>query len=117
VLQLAAEVAGTAAADRLATLLSGLLVAADADWAVALRDGELLHDLGAPPELGWLVAFLDGSEHLDPTCPNGSAPADVMWAHLPTTRITVAAGRSDRAVHERERVRITLLARIVDALL
>jgi hypothetical protein len=29
----------------------------------------------------------------------------------------VATGRADRAVHERERVRISLLARIVDRLL
>jgi hypothetical protein len=97
--------------------MSGLLVAADADWAVALRNGELLHELGAPPELGWLVAFLDGSEHLDPACPTVSAPADVMWARLPTSGITIAAGRAQRAVHERERGRLALLARIADALL
>lgn len=117
VLQLAAHVAEAAAPDRLAVLVGGLLVATDADWAVALRGGELVHRLGEPPELGWLVAFLDGSEHLDQAGTAGSAPADVMWARLPSSGVTVAAGRAERAVHERERARIALLARIVDALL
>ncbi len=47
VLQLAAEVAETASGDRLEVLVAGLLVVADADWAVAVRDGELVHPHGA----------------------------------------------------------------------
>ena len=66
--------------------------------------------------LDWLLAFLDGSEHLDPACPATNTPGDVMWARLPRAGVTVATGRADRAVHERERQRITTLARIVDHL-
>ncbi len=83
---------------------AGLMLAADGDWAVAVRDYELIEQCGTPPDLGWLLAFLDGSEHLDPACP-ANAPGDVMWARLPATGTVVATGRGDRAVHERERSR------------
>lgn len=117
VLQLAAEVAEVAKAERLATLVSGLLVAADADWAVAVRGDDLVETRGTPPDVGWLVAFLAGSDHLDPTVGSPAAPDDVMWARLPAAGVVLATGRAARAVHERERSRIALLARIVDGLL
>ena len=41
----------------------------------------------------------------------------MIWARLPAAGLIVATGRAARAVHERERARITLLARIVDGLL
>ena len=117
VLQLAVEVAETPREERLGVLVNGLLRAADGDWAVAVRDYELIEQRGAPPDLGWLLAFLDGSGHLDPACPSTNAPGDVMWARLPSTGLVVASGRADRAVHERERARLNLLARIVDGML
>jgi hypothetical protein len=40
-----------------------------------------------------------------------------MWARLPSTGLVVATGRAARAVHERERQRIALLARVVDSLI
>jgi hypothetical protein len=116
-LQLAADVAGAPRHHRLAALVTGLLGAVDGDWAVAVRGGELVERRGTPPDLGWLLAFLHGSGHLDPACPSASSPSDVMWARLPAVGIVVATGRAARAVHERERARITLLARIVDGLL
>ncbi len=116
ILTLAARLAGVPVADRLAMLLDGLVVAVDADWAVALRGGELIHRRGATPESGWLVAFLEGSEHLDAAHP--SVPlGDMVWARLPRAGIVIAAGRSRRPVHERERARVGLLAVIADALL
>jgi hypothetical protein len=117
VLQLAAVIAESDPAERLAVLVDGLLAAVDADWAVAVRGEQLVERRGTPPELGWLLAFLDGSEHLDPAFPTAHAPDDVMWARLPVAGIAVATGRAERAVHERERHRIATLARIVDRLL
>ncbi len=117
VLQLAAHVAETNPADRLGALVAGLLVAADAEWAVAVRDGELVQRLGTPPEIGWLLAFFEGSEHLDPARPSAGVPNDVLWVRLAATGTLVAAGRSKRPVHERERIRIALLAQVVDRLL
>ena len=42
-----------------------------------------LHQHGASPDLGWLLAFLAGCGHLDPACPSANEPGDVMWARLP----------------------------------
>ena len=116
-LQLAGRVAEAPPADRLGTLVDGLLHAVDADWAVAVRDYEVVAQRGSPPDLGWLLAFLDGSEHLDPACPGTNTPGDVMWARLPAAGMVVATGRAARAVHERERQRIATLARIIDHVL
>ena len=118
VLQLAAEVAEAAPGERLDVLVAGLLVAADADWAVAVRDGDASCTRTATsPETGWLVAFLAGCGHLDPARPSANEPGDVMWARLPAAGATIAAGRAARAVHERERSRLALLARVVDHML
>jgi hypothetical protein len=116
ILELAARVAASAPPARLATLVDGLRAAVDADWAVAVHDGELVHRRGDPPEPGWLVAFLDGCEHLDAS-QLAAAPGDVVWARLARTGISIAAGRAQRPVHERERARVALLADIADALL
>jgi hypothetical protein len=96
--------------------MDGLLAAFDADWSAAVAAGELVHRAGRPPELGWLVAFLEGCEHLDSSTAS-VAPGDVMWARLPRSGIAIAAGRKMRPVHERERARVELLARITDALI
>ncbi len=116
-LQLAADVAEAPSHRRLGALVTGLLRAVDGDWAVAVRGRELVERRGTPPDLGWLLAFLDGSGHLDPSRPSANAPSDVMWARLPQTGVVVATGRAARAVHERERRRIILLARIINGLL
>jgi hypothetical protein len=116
ILELAARVAEQPEADRLAVLTDGLVAAVDADWAVAVRHGEVVHACGEPPDVRWLVAFLDGCEHLDVAHPK-AGPGDVMWARLPRSGVAVAAGRAHRPVHERERSRVALLATVADALL
>lgn len=108
-----AELAEAEPADRLALLCAAVARVADAAWATVIRDGVVLHSRGQPPEVPWLLAFLDGSQHLRDA--NG-APTDLIWAHLPRSGVSVAAGRSDRTVRERERTRVALLARVADAL-
>ena len=114
-LELAAEVAAAAPDDRVATLGHGLLVAADADWVVAVRDGTVALSLGDPPDPRWLEAFLDGSGHLGGRLDSG--PGDLMWARLPGADLAVAVGRAGRSIHQRERERLDLLARTVGELL
>jgi hypothetical protein len=116
ILELAAHVAGQAPSGRLAALTDGLVTAVDADWAVAVRHGEVVHAHGEPPDVRWLIAFLDGCEHLDAAHPN-VGPGDLMWARLPISGVAVAAGRAHRPVHERERSRVALLATVADALI
>jgi hypothetical protein len=113
--ELAAQVADVSATrpdEAMATLGEGLADALDADWVVITGPGGEWFRLGAPPEPAWLQAFLDGSGHLGPADHNG--PADVMWAQLPRSGLSIAVGRSARAAHERERRRLRLLARTVD---
>jgi hypothetical protein len=116
--ELGAQVAEACAGghvDPIEVLGLGISGALDADWVVVIgADGERFRH-GAPPDSRWLGAFLDGSQHL----PSGSnhGPADVLWARLPRSSVLIAAGRSSRAAHERERVRLQILARTVDHLL
>jgi hypothetical protein len=101
--------------DRLDVLCSGVQRIVDADWVVAMSGGDTVAEFGEAPELAWLQAFLAGSQHLDGI--DDSAPSDMVWAHLVTSGMYVAAGRSERPIHERERVRVSLLVRLADALL
>ena len=102
-------------ADPIEVLGTGIASALDADWVVVVGpDGERFRH-GEPPDRRWLAAFLDGSEHLPPGGNHG--PADVLWARLPRAALFIAAGRASRAAHERERIRLQILARTIDQLL
>ena len=72
------------------------------------------HTARFTPDVGWLVAFLAGSEHLDGL--DDTSPSDLLWGHMVTSALTVAAGRTANPIHERERVRFSLLVRLADAL-
>ena len=119
-LDLAALAAGAALAEcdpaeRLDLLCAGVQRVVEAEWAVVLRDGDRIARCGEPPDLEWLTAFLAGAGHLDGV--DVTAPSDLAWANLLTSELTIAAGRATRPIHERERVRMSLLARLADALL
>ncbi len=114
---------GTAAAiaecdvdERLEVLCVGVLRLLEADWVVVLDGEETVHKQGdAAPADRWLSAFLVGSVHLDGV--DDRAPHDLVWATLPTSGYTLAAGRTVHPIHERERVRVSLLTRLADALI
>jgi hypothetical protein len=114
-LAVGAAMAECDAAERLEVLCTGVRRIVEADWVVALRTGETVAVYGDAPELAWLQAFLAGSEHLNGM--DDAAPSDMVWAHLVASGLYVAAGRTDRPIHERERIRVSLLARLADALL
>jgi hypothetical protein len=114
-LAVGAAIAECAPEERLDVLCAGVRRFAEADWIAVLRHGEQVAQLGDTPDPGWLTAFLAGSEHLDGL--DDSAPSDLLWAHLLSSGLTVAAGRAQHPIHERERVRFSLLARLADALL
>ena len=61
------------------------------------------------------LAFLAGSEHLDGA--DDSAPSDLVWvASCQVVGLTLAAGRAGHPIHERERVRVSLVGRLADTL-
>lgn len=114
-LAIGAAMAEAVTGERLQVLAHGIHRLIDADWAVVLRDGEVIEQVGESPDIAWLVAFLMGAGHL--TEIDESLPSDLVWGQLIESGLSVAAGRADRPIHERERIRVTLLARLADALL
>ena len=113
-LALGAAIAESLPAERLEVMVGGIQRFAETDWVMVLDNGDPIAQLGVPPEIGWLTAFLAGSEHLDGL--DDSAPSDLLWGHMITSALTVAAGRTGNPIHERERVRFSLLLRLADAL-
>ena len=116
---LAALAAGAAMAEATPELRLDVLCRAaqrlvEADWAVVLRGEEIIAQIGESPDVAWLVAFLAGSGHLSEV--DEALPGDLIWGHMITAGLTVAAGRTNHTIHERERVRLSLLTRLADAL-
>jgi hypothetical protein len=114
-LALGAAIAECAPSERLDVMVNGVQRFSETDWVVVLRNGERIAHIGDTPEMGWLTAFLAGSEHLDSL--DDSVPSDLLWAQMTTSGLTVAAGRTGNPIHERERVRFSLLVRLADALM
>lgn len=101
--------------ERLDVMITGVQRFTETDWVAVVQGDQLIAQAGSPPDVPWLTAFLAGSEHLDAL--DDAAPSDVLWAHLPSAGLRIAAGRAGNPIHERERIRLSLLARLADALL
>lgn len=113
-LALAAELAESEDGARVASLLDGVSRLTEADWALVVRDGTPVASIGETPPAAWVSSLLAGSRHLgDPH----ATSSDMFWVDLPVCGLWVAAGRTGRPVHDRERIRLDLFARIADTLL
>lgn len=91
------------------------------EWAavVALDGTEVVAAYGSPPEMGWLIAFLEGSQSSARL--SGSrdghddgGPDDVVWSPLPAAGMALVLGRAGQPFRARERRQAAALARIVD---
>lgn len=112
-LDIAAAVAEAEPADRSEVLVDGVARLTESDWAMLVAGTEVVASTGETPSADWVNSLLAGSRHLgDPHATSG----DMFWADLPMAGMWIAAGRDGRPVHERERVRLDLFARIADAL-
>jgi hypothetical protein len=110
----AAELAEADDVDPYTALLSAVDLLTDGSWSLLARGTETVRTHGGAPSADWVHSLLAGSRHLgDPH----AASSDIFWADLPTSGMWVAAGRADRPIHERERLRLDMFARIADALL
>jgi hypothetical protein len=113
-LSLAAELAEADAASRIDVVADSVSRLTDSEWVIVARGTDVVTQRGEAPSADWLRSLLAGSRHLgDPH----ATSSDLFWADLPISGLWVAAGRPDRPVHERERVRLDLYVRIADALL
>lgn len=110
----AAELAEADDADPYESLLDAVERLTECEWAVLARGTETLRAHGDAPSADWVHSLLAGSRHLgDPHAASG----DIFYADLPTSGMWLAAGRPERPIHERERLRLDMFARIADALL
>ena len=112
----ATAIVSAAPAQRLQVACDQLRDLLDGDWASALDpvSAEPVASSGAMPDLGWLAAFLAGSDHLEGE--HAHSPGDLAWATVPRHGITLVCGRSGRVFHAREREEFRLLGAIVDAI-
>jgi hypothetical protein len=113
-LALAAELAETKPDARLDLLLEAVAKITEAGWVLAARGPETIATRGDAPSADWLHSLLAGSRHLGD--PHATA-SDMFWSDMPASGLWLAAGRKERPVHVRERVRLDLFVRIADTLL
>ena len=116
VLTTAATIVAASAVERLSVACASLRGLLDTDWAIALCiDGPTaVAQSGEVPDLEWLAAFFLGSEHL--ASEHEYTPGDLVWARLGRRGVALAAGRTGRVFHARERDEFRVLSGIVDAL-
>jgi hypothetical protein len=112
-LSLAAELAEAKPERRLDSLIDAITKITEADWVLVARGPETVAAIGEAPSADWLHSLLTGSRHLGD--PHATAN-DLFWSDMPVSGLWLAAGRKERPVHVRERVRLDLFVRIADAL-
>ncbi len=113
-LSLAAELAESKRDERLDSLMDAVVRITDADWVLVARGPETVSMRGDAPSADWLHSLLAGSRHLGD--PHATA-SDLFWSDMPVSGLWLAAGRKERPVHVRERLRLDLFVRIADSLL
>jgi hypothetical protein len=113
-LSLAAELAEAEPDERLNALIEAVTRITDADWVLVARGPQTVAATGEAPSADWLHSLLAGSRHLGD--PHATA-SDLFWSDMPVSGLWLAAGRKERPVHVRERVRLDLFVRIADTLI
>jgi hypothetical protein len=90
-----------------------------ADWAavVNLDPAEVVAVVGEAPAVAWLIAFVEGSRHSEPSAAGEAGPDDLAWALLGATGLAFVLGRKGRPFRWRERRQIQSLARVAGAVL
>jgi hypothetical protein len=117
-LEAAVALAALPTDQRLASLCREILHLTGGDWVVAVHpDGESpLVQLGTPPDVEWLLAFLKGSSHLDHRGGVSTGPPDMAWLNLCRCQVSVAVERRNWPFRARERQHLVALGHVVDAL-
>jgi hypothetical protein len=87
-----------------------------AEWGIviSLDPADVIAGHGEPPELGWVSAFVAGSQSSARLTNETNGPADVVWSPLPAAGMALVLGRSGTPFRARERRQVAALARIVD---
>jgi hypothetical protein len=109
-------VGATTVEDAVSALCTHAVRTIGATWGavVTLAGDELVTTEGEPPDVGWLLAYVSGSQSSARVANGDSSPADVMWSPLPRADMALVLGRDGQAFRARERRQGAALARIVD---
>lgn len=110
----AAEVAETEPSERIERFVRCAARLTEGDWAILANDHGVIASCGEAPNAEFISSLVVGRSHLG----EAQAPiGDLFWVEMPRTGAWLAAGRSDRPIHERERDRLDLFARAIDPIL
>jgi hypothetical protein len=113
-LSMAADVAEAEPDDRPRVVVESVARLTESEWAMLVGGSDVIAAWGEVPNADFVSSLIAGRSHLaDPHAASG----DLFWADLPRTASWLAAGRPDRPIHERERIRLDLFARVVDPLI
>lgn len=107
VLEAAAELTEADPSEAVAMLCRTMVKAIDAEWCVVGQGDATLERFGDVPDV---VSDDLGSSGM-------ADPGHVIGVRLPSVGLWVEVGRPGRRIHERERDRVALLARIADAVI
>ncbi|MGA0878979.1 MAG: ACT domain-containing protein [Ilumatobacteraceae bacterium] len=116
-LEVAASIMEVPAPVRLQHMSDRVCDMLEAEWCAVLRTGEGIPAAvaGDVPDLAWVVAFLDGTRHLETGETVQTTLGDVAWAWIPEIPGAVVCQRQKRSFRWRERQHLRLIARIVGA--
>jgi hypothetical protein len=100
----------------LAALASHASHDVEAEWAVVLDADAAIGraEVGSPPPMSWLAAFVTGSRSSQRVAAAESGPDDVAWATLGRADLALVLGRRGRPFRARERRQMAALASITD---
>jgi hypothetical protein len=107
----------------LAALAQGVCAAFACDWSAVLDVGNnrtaALTEVGHPPCVAWLGAFVAGARLVGSLSSGDGVglvgPRDVAWAPLDSSDLVVVAGRGGPPFRGRERRQLQQLCRVADA--
>lgn len=112
-LEVAANIMESPPDERLQHMCAQVRYMLEGEWCAVLRQGTLepLAVSGDVPDLGWVVAFLEGTRHLE----QGDAVTlgDVAWAWIPELNGAIVCQRRRGTFRWRERQHLHLIVRIV----
>lgn len=114
-LEVAASIMESPVTERMHNMCSQVRYLLEGRWCAILHEGERqpLAVSGEVPDLGWVVAFLEGTRHLDHGAVTQGTLDDVAWAWIPDIGGAIVCQRQRGTFRWRERQHLQLIARIV----
>lgn len=118
-LEVAADIMSAPDAERMNEMCARVRYMLEGEWCAILRTGERspMAVSGEVPDLAWVVAFLEGTRHLDSEESLQAALGDVAWAWIPDVDGAIVCRRERGSFRWRERQHLQLISRIVGSVL